>query len=108
MSIYHCEDPGGRGVLFSMASMVEPGVIPFDALDSYETPGLSMFTQLPGVRDGVEIYDRMLVAARRLAQDLGAELQDDRHNKLTRQMQDHVRESIIEHRRRLQLARSRR
>jgi cell division protein ZipA len=108
MSIYHCHDQGGRGVLFSMASMVEPGVIPVDDLDRFETPGVSMFTQLPGVRDGVEIYDRMLMAGRRLAQDLGAELQDDRHNKLTRQMQDHVRESIIEHRRRLQLARSRR
>ena len=107
MSIYHRHDPAAGGVLFSMASMVEPGVFPFDDMDSFTTPGVSLFTQLPGVRDGAEIYESMLDTAKKLAAELGAELQDDRHNKLTRQMQEHTRERIIEHRRRLRLARSR-
>jgi cell division protein ZipA len=107
MSIYHRQDPAAGGVLFSMANMVEPGVFPLDAMDSFTTPGVSLFTQLPGVRDGVEIYENMLDSARRLASELGAELQDERHNKLTRQMQEHTRERVIEHRRRLRLARSR-
>ena len=51
---------------------------------------------------------RCLSTAERLADLLHAELQDERHNKLTRQMQEHTRESIIEHRRKIRLARSRR
>jgi FtsZ-interacting cell division protein ZipA len=49
----------------------------------------------------------MLTAARELARLLNAEIQDERHNKLTQQMQDHMRDSIIEHRTRVRLARSR-
>jgi cell division protein ZipA len=107
MSIYHRHDPAAGGVLFSVASMVEPGVFPFDDMSGFETPGLALFTQLPGVRDGLEIYAQMLQTAQGLAAELGAELQDERRNKLTRQMQEHTRETITEHRRRIQLARSR-
>jgi len=107
MSIYHRHAGGGDRVLFSMASMVEPGSFPADDMAGFATPGLSLFTQLPGVRDGVVIYDEMLAVADRLAALLHVELQDERHNKLTRQMRDHTRESIIDHRRRIKLARSR-
>jgi cell division protein ZipA len=107
MSIYHRHEGGGR-VLFSMASMVEPGVFPADQMSGFSTPGLSLFTQLPGVRDGVEIYDEMLSTAGRLASLLHGEMLDDQRNKLTRQMQEHIREAIIEHRRKIKLARSRR
>ena len=107
MSIYHRHEGGSGRVLFSMASMVEPGSFPADDLQGFSTPGLSLFTQLPGVRDGVEIYNEMLSTAEQLSKRLHAELQDDQHNRLTRQMQEHTRESIIEHRRRIQLARSR-
>lgn len=107
MSIYHRHDGNSDRVLFSMASMVEPGTFPADDMAGFTTPGLSMFTQLPGVRDGVEIYEAMLSTANSLATLLQGELQDERHNKLTRQMQEHTRESIIEHRRKIKLARSR-
>lgn len=107
MAIYHRHDPRTRKVLFSMASMVEPGSFPVQQLRSFSTPGLSMFTQLPGARDGIEIYDAMLQAARQLALALQGEVQDERRNKMTGQMEKHVRESIVEHRRRLKLSRSR-
>jgi len=107
MSIYHRYDGSSGRVLFSMASMVEPGSFPAGAMDGFGSPGLSLFTQLPGVRDGVEIYDEMLATANRLAALLHGELQDERHNKLTRQMEKHTRESVIEHRHKLKLARSR-
>lgn len=107
MGIFHRRDAASGRVLFSLASMVEPGSFPFDDMTDFRTPGLSMFTQLPGARDGVEIYTEMLTAARELARLLNAEIQDERHNKLTQQMQDHMRDSIIEHRTRVRLARSR-
>jgi len=107
MSIYHHHDGASGAVLFSMASMVEPGVFPAADLEDFSTPGLSLFTQLPGARDGVAIYDAMLATAKKLGTLLDGELQDDRHNKLTRQMEEHMRESIIEHRRKINLARRR-
>lgn len=107
MSIYHRHDGASGKVLFSVASMVEPGVFPGDAMATFHTPGLSLFTQLPGARDGVEIYTQMLDVATRLAELLHGEMRDERHNKLTLQMQTHTREAIVEHRRRVQLARSR-
>jgi len=108
MSIYHRHHGDAGPVLFSMASMLEPGSFPVGEMQGFATPGLSLFTQLPGARDGVEIFDEMLSTAQQLAKLLHAELQDERHNKLTRQMQEHTRESIIEHRRKIRLARSRR
>lgn len=108
MSIYHRREPGSGRVSFSMASMVEPGSFPLDAMSGFSTPGLTLFTQFPGVRDGLQIYDDMLGVARQLAVALKGDLQDERHNKLTRQMQEHTRETIVEHRRKVQLARSRR
>ncbi len=107
MSIFHRHDGSNGKVLFSVASMVEPGSFPAGDMNGFSTPGLTLFTQLPGARDGVEIYDQMLVTAKRLAELLEAECQDERHNKLTRQMEEHMRESIIEHRRKIRLARSR-
>jgi cell division protein ZipA len=107
MSIYHYPDPASGRALFSMASMVEPGSLPFTDMAGFKTPGLCLFTQLPGVRDGIEIYDRMLSTAQRLAEQLDAELLDDQRNHLTRQMQEHTRESIIGHRHRIQLERGR-
>jgi cell division protein ZipA len=107
MSIYHRREGKNGRVLFSMASMVEPGSFPVDDMHDFSTPGLTLFTQLPGVRDGIDIYNEMLATANRLASQLRAELQDERHNKLTRQMQEHTRESIIEHRHKIRLARSR-
>jgi cell division protein ZipA len=107
MSIYHRRDPVSGQALFSMASMLEPGSFPAGDMADFATPGLCLFTQLPGVRDGIEIYDEMLSTANQLAALLHAELQDDQHNKLTRQMQEHTREQIIEHRRKIKLTRSR-
>ncbi len=107
MSIYHFPDPNSGRVLFSLASMVEPGSFPFERMGGFSTPGLTLFTQLPGARDGAEIYDQMLSTAQHLARQLDAELLDEQRNPLTRQMQEHTRESIIEHRRRIRLGRSR-
>jgi cell division protein ZipA len=108
MSIYHHRDAGSGKVSFSMASMVEPGRFPIDDMQGFTTPGLTLFTQLPGPRDGLSVYNEMLATAERLAALLKGELQDERHNKLTRQMQEHTRASIVEYGRRLQLARSQR
>ena len=106
MHIYHRQMDNGQ-VLFSMASVVEPGTLPAGADDTFTTPGLLLFTQLPGARDGLAIYADMLFTGERLSALLDAVLQDETRSKLTKQSIEHTREGILEHRRRIQLLRSR-
>jgi cell division protein ZipA len=108
MNIYHRHGgANGRGsVLFSMASMVEPGTFPAGAMEGFTTPGLALFAQLPGPQDGLLIFSDMLMTAERLAAELGGELQDETHSRLTKQTVEHIRSQILEHRRKVQLAKS--
>lgn len=109
MDIFHRVDQAANGrTLFSIASMLEPGTFPLKSMAGFRTPGLVMFTQLPGPRDGLAVYADMLFTAERLASLLQADLQDDTHSKLSKQGIEHTRAQILEHRRQLQLARSRR
>ncbi len=110
MRIYHRRDgSGGNGpVLFSMASMVEPGMFPIDAMEDFKTPGLTLFAQLPGPQDGLALFSDMLFSTERIANDLGGELQDETHSRLTKQTIGHIRSQILEHRRKVQLAKSKR
>ena len=105
MEIYHQHDARYPDrVLFSVASMVEPGYFPFDDMENFSTPGLLFFTQLPGVRDGMEIYSQMLYAANQIAGVLDGVLQDENRSVLSKQSIQHTRDAIAEHRRQLRLA----
>jgi len=107
MQIFHRKiGADGGPVLFSMASMVEPGNFPPEALDEFRTPGLTLFAQLPGPKDGLEVFSEMLFSAERIAAELDGELQDETHSRLTKQTIGHIRGQIMEHRRKVQLARS--
>jgi cell division protein ZipA len=109
MQIFHRYTSDGRNkTLFNMASLVEPGVFPFKAMDGFSTPGLTLFCQLPGPGDSLAIFADMLFTAQRLSATLGGELQDETHSALTKQTIEHIRSQILEHRRLVQLARSRR
>ena len=110
MNIFHRYDansPGSR-VVFSMASMVEPGVFPLDKMENFSTPGLVLFGQLPGPKDGLAAFSDMLFTAERLAALLEGELRDETHSVFSKQTIEHTRERILEHRRQVQLALSKR
>ncbi len=108
MNIFHHfgDDQEKHQPIFSMASMVEPGTFPMDNLDGFSTPGLTLFTRLPGPKDGLTIFSDMLYTAEQLANLLDGELRDESHNALSKQTIGHIREEIQEHHRQLQLARS--
>jgi cell division protein ZipA len=110
MQIFHryVQVQGKPKVLFSLASLVEPGFFPLDAMDGFSTPGLTLFAQLPTVKDGLAVFSDMLFTAERLAALLNAELQDAGHSVLSKQTIEHIRSEILEHRRKLQLASKRR
>jgi len=106
MNIFHRHDAEhANRVLFSMASMVEPGSFPFADMTDFSSPGLTLFAQLPGPRDGLAVYSDMLFTGERLAVMLGGELHDEKRNLLTKQWIEHTRAGILEHRRQVHLAR---
>lgn len=109
MQIYHrYTTDGSHKAIFNMASMVEPGFFPKKDMEGFSTPGLALFAQLPGPGDSLAIFSDMLFTAERLAALLGGVLQDETHSTLTKQTIENLRSQIVEHRRLVQLARSRR
>jgi cell division protein ZipA len=107
MGIYHRET-AAKHTLFSMASMVEPGTFPQGKKADFATPGLTLFAQIPGPRDGIAVFSDMLMTAERMATMLDAVLYDDTRSKLTRQSIDHTRDSIAEHLRKVAILKNKR
>lgn len=108
MEIFHrYMESGSHKPVFSMASLVEPGTFPLDAMAGFTTPGVTLFAQLPGPLGGLETFEQMLATAQRLAALLDAELLDQTRSVLSRQTIEHIKEEINEHSRLVRIARSR-
>jgi cell division protein ZipA len=83
-------------VIFSAASLVEPGSFDLTNIKDQEIPGISLFMVIPGPVDGAEGFDLMMAAARTLAQGLDAELLDESGSTLSIQRERYMREEIIQ------------
>ena len=83
--------------MFSIASMVEPGYFDPENINTYRTPGLILFLQLPGPIDGVLAFEKMHQMGEMLAKRLSGTLCDDKHNKITTQSITHTRDEISEY-----------
>ena len=95
--IYHrCDGNDESKIIFSAASLVEPGNFDLANIKDQEIPGISLFIVLPGPIDGAEGFDMMMAAARTLAQSLNAELLDETGSTLSIQRESYIREDIIQ------------
>lgn len=95
MMIFHrYPDEGGGSPVFSLANTVEPGTFDLNAIEQLQTPGLSLFMQLPAPIDSREAFELMLKTGRNLAEQLGGDLCDERRNVLTLQTIGHLKEQI--------------
>lgn len=77
MNIFHHHGTGelaGKHPLFSLVNMYEPGYFEMDGMDSFQTHGLSIFTQLPMEQNPEIVFPYMLEITYRLAKRLGAEV----------------------------------
>jgi len=93
-SIFHRVRADSR-TLYSVASLVEPGSFDLTQIDSSLLPGFSMFAVFPGPMAAPQAFDEMLAAARRLAEKLNANLQDDSGSSLTGQRVLSLREELV-------------
>ncbi len=82
--------------VFSVANMVEPGVLEPDKLPETQIPGLTLFLLLPGPQNGVAACADMLATARSLARQLGGDVLDENRSILTTEAAQRIRERILE------------
>jgi cell division protein ZipA len=96
--IFHrYEGASEEDVVFSVASLVEPGSFDLTNIKEQQIPGVSIFMVLPGPIDGAQAFDLMTTAARALSQSLNAELLDETGSTLSIQRERYLREEIIQY-----------
>ena len=103
MDFFHRhEQAAGRGaILFSVASMMQPGVFDIDGMATFQTRGLSFFASFPGVGDMHDAFELMLETAQGVADHLGGDLLDDTRSVATRQTLEHMRQRLRDLERRM-------
>lgn len=84
-------------VVFSVASLTEPGSFDLDTLATRRLRGLSFFMVVPGPQDGGAAFADMLATARRMAERLQGELQDQTGSTLSAQRAATLREEVIQY-----------
>lgn len=84
-------------VVFSAASLVEPGSFDLENIKDQKIPGISLFMVLPGPLEGAQAFDLMMTGARGLSRELDAELLDESGSTLSVQRERYLREEIIQY-----------
>ena len=91
---FHVDQASKHRPLCSIANTVEPGTFDIEHMAEMETPGLSMFMQLPGPMEDRSAFERMLQLARALAEQLEGDLCDESRSILTLQTISHMKDRI--------------
>ncbi|HKU14125.1 MAG TPA: cell division protein ZipA C-terminal FtsZ-binding domain-containing protein [Steroidobacteraceae bacterium] len=94
-NIFHRLHSDG-GIIFSVASMVEPGTFDLEKMGETLYPGITMFSQLPAPVPGMHALNELIACARRLQANLGGTLQDERGVPLTVHRIERMRQEVRE------------
>ncbi|THB63779.1 MAG: cell division protein ZipA [Gammaproteobacteria bacterium] len=96
MNIYHKSYGvgGNAGFVFSLANLIEPGFFDRAKIDSFTTPGLVLFSQIPSELDANYIFDQMLISAKQIAMKLNGTVLDDKREPISRGWIDSKRRAI--------------
>jgi cell division protein ZipA len=93
MEIFHYRNPQGYSE-FSLANCVQPGTFNPDSMNQVNTPGVTLFMQLPTAANTLEAFDHMYEMGRYLAKHLDADMLDEDHNSVTPQRLEYYREKL--------------
>lgn len=91
------QDPSGNGpVLFRLVNMFNPGTFDIDNMEQLSTAGVSLFMTLPCEGDSLPAFNMLHSAAKKLADEFGAQVYDHNRELLTvamvRQYVEKIRE----------------
>jgi len=93
---YYADAESREHPVFSMANMVKPGTFPFGDMAEFESPGLTMFSQVEGASDDPSRLEAMLTAAHCLADQLKAEIRNETRELLTPEAEECLRDRVHE------------
>lgn len=99
MKIFHHYGVGELKVkkaIFSVANVVEPGIFPLRQIEQFTTRGLAFFMRLPGPFGGRVAFELMLNTTHRVAEILNGYLEDEKHQLLTPEVVNTLRERIAQ------------
>ncbi|NRB80575.1 MAG: cell division protein ZipA [Saccharospirillaceae bacterium] len=102
MNIFHSSNQQGQ-IQFSLINSVQPGTFDLESINQFNTPGVSMFMQLPCEVDAITAFEQMKNVAHFLATELNGQVRDDAQNRLTDQSTEQYRDRIRQFQRTQQL-----
>jgi cell division protein ZipA len=88
-------DPAGQGsVLFRLVNMYNPGTFDIDNMEQFSTAGVSLFMTLPCEGDGLAAFNMLHSAAKKLADEFGAQILDAEREEMTVERVRHYVEQV--------------
>jgi cell division protein ZipA len=97
MQIYHRQVPGLRTQsIFSVANILDPGTLNPDSFATMNTPGLLIFSRLPGPVNGLTLFDDLLDTAQKMADKLDGVLSDEARQPVNQATVEAMRSRILE------------
>lgn len=77
-------EPSGQGpVMFRMVNMFNPGTFDVDNMEQFSTAGVSLFMTLPCEGDSLAAFNMLHSAAKKIAEEFGAEVLDSNREPLS-------------------------
>ncbi len=70
-------------ILYSLMSAVKPGILPLQTMPTFKTPGLSFVMDMDALDHPRSVFKSMLETAHQVAGELGGDVLDERHERLT-------------------------
>jgi cell division protein ZipA len=96
LQVYHRFTGGARKKsMFSVANILDPGILLPDKFISLTTPGLLIFARLPGPVNGLAMFDDLLETAQSLTEKLGGTLSDDARQPISESRLEAMRSRIF-------------
>lgn len=99
MDIFHCYHLGDltfKQSVLSIANLLEPGTFNREQVDTFTTPGLALFMQLPSPFDGRVAFEFMLNTSYRLATVLEGRVENKQHRPLDAEIVNKLRQKVAE------------